>query len=189
MRWLWWVTALALGIIACKGAAPASQPAAELAALPKVCAVRAPAFENGGWSGPEWTCHPGGAWRQMRTWKDGELHGKSRAWYVNGQKAAERDYQNGKRQGTWLWWRESGQKDAQRSYREGKRHGAATWWHHNGQKMRAGTYSSGVSCGAWHAWDTAGTSVPGRGLEHLPSGECVQTPQGATCPPCPEPQR
>jgi len=67
---------------------------------------------------------PDGSWKQIKTFKDGELNGRFVEWYGDGQKKSEG------------------------SYKDGKQDGLETWWYENGEKWKEGTYNEGL------LWDT-----------------------------------
>ena len=67
---------------------------------------------------------PDGSWKQIKTFKDGELNGRCVEWYGDGQKRVEA------------------------LYKDGKLHGLQTWWWENGEKWKEGTYKEGL------LWDT-----------------------------------
>jgi hypothetical protein len=63
----------------------------------------------------------------------GIRHGKSRAWFENGQLR----YETG-------WW-------------QGRKHGTFTLWHANGRKRAEGEDRHGVPIGRWVTWAEDGT--------------------------------
>lgn len=75
----------------------------------------------------------GGWWKETRV--DGVLHGKSLAWWPNGN----------------LRWSES--------FAYGKMHGEHYLYHENGQMNWHHTYDDGKPCGKWGWWNEDGDRV------------------------------
>ena len=62
---------------------------------------------------------PDGSWKQIKTFKDGELNGRYVEWYGDGQKKSEGLYKDGKQDGLWTWWWENGEKWKEGTYNDG----------------------------------------------------------------------
>ncbi len=84
------------------------------------------------------------------------LHGKSRAWYSNGQLQWEGEYQYDSRIGRFQYWHANGQLAAEGNYRKGEYDSRWNWWHENGQKAITGNYDDGQLIGEWRWWDEMG---------------------------------
>lgn len=88
--------------------------------------------------------------------KEGQPHGKSAAWYRNGQKKCEKEYRCGKENGRWLEWDERGIKRSEINYADGVKQGIYTEWQPNGQKTTEGKYLQDMKEGRWLKWDPSG---------------------------------
>ncbi|MBM3266829.1 MAG: DUF4932 domain-containing protein [Candidatus Sericytochromatia bacterium] len=83
-------------------------------------------------------------------------HGAFRAWYSNGQAAAEGEYRDGLREGPWRRWWDNGQPFERIAFRAGKVEGAYRSWYRAGQASASGTYRSDWPDGPWLWWHESG---------------------------------
>jgi hypothetical protein len=84
-------------------------------------------------------------------------HGKSVAYYENGQKAGEMWYQQDKPNGPEFSWHENGKKKMRGQSAGGLATGKWTEWYDNGQKQSEGEYASGERNGVWTFWEPSGS--------------------------------
>ena len=98
------------------------------------------------------------ACRQVMLDADGDYvkHGKSVAYYENGQKAGEMWYQQDKPTGPEYSWHENGKKKMHGQSKDGLATGKWTEWYDNGQKQSEGEYFNGERHGQWTFWESSG---------------------------------
>ena len=84
-------------------------------------------------------------------------HGKSVAYYENGQKAGEMWYQQDKPNGPEFSWHENGKKKMHGQSTGGMATGTWTEWYDNGQKQSEGQYTNGERNGMWTFWEPSGS--------------------------------
>jgi hypothetical protein len=99
------------------------------------------------------------ACRQVILDADGNYvkHGRSVAYYENGQKAGEMWYQQDKPTGPEYSWHENGKKKMHGQSTMGLATGRWTEWYDNGQKQSEGDYVNGERNGQWTFWEPSGS--------------------------------
>ena len=70
---------------------------------------------------------------EIRSYRDGKLHGLWRTYDISGQLISEAEYKNGEKHGTWRIWDELGTQRYEMNYYEGKKHGMWRMWDEKGQ--------------------------------------------------------
>jgi antitoxin component YwqK of YwqJK toxin-antitoxin module len=95
-------------------------------------------------------------------------HGRSLAWYQNGQPHKRGQYSKGLRTGTFVWWYANGQKQTSGAYEDDSRVGNWVWWHDNGMKMIEGQFKEGTPIGKWRWWNEAGQIIRTADLDEIP---------------------
>ncbi len=122
---------------------------------------------------------------EVPVWSDGryERHGRSRAWYQNGQLTYVRHYFLGKGVGRWQSWFESGALESEVDLADGQalasmkfyyesgqpaamgeaigglRQGLWSYWHPNGQLAERGEYLDMNRVGVWERWTAEGQPI------------------------------
>jgi uncharacterized protein len=101
-----------------------------------------------------------GQLREEWNYKDGELYGRQRSWFANGQIEYEgASHYNGKLIGKATWWYKNGQIKEENNYKDDKEDGKWTAWYENGQKRQEGNYKNGKADGKWNWWNEEGDLI------------------------------
>jgi len=86
-------------------------------------------FANGIFDGETRVYHPNGELNELRSYKQGKMHGVWKTWNDKGIQTAEARYLDGEKDGKWYVWGEKGVLLYDMSYDKGKRTG--TWKMYN----------------------------------------------------------
>lgn len=78
--------------------------------------------------------------QEVRSYKDGKMHGLWRSYDLSGQILSEAEYKNGQKHGTWRIWDELGNLRYEMNYREGKKTGLWRMWDDNGELLDEKSY-------------------------------------------------
>ena len=71
--------------------------------------------------------------KDVRSYKEGKLHGLWRSYDLSGQLISEAEYRNGLKHGTWRIWDELGNLRYEMGYRDGKKVGNWRMWNERGE--------------------------------------------------------
>lgn len=71
--------------------------------------------------------------QEVRSYKDGKLHGLWRSYDNSGQLISEAEYKNGQKHGTWRIWDELGNQRYEMNYNNGKKTGVWRMWDEKGE--------------------------------------------------------
>jgi len=89
--------------------------------------------------------HPMASWST----RDGERHGVSTAWHMDGSISEQGRYEDGLAEGLWRRWHADGQILSMGTYRDGHPHGDWTCWDERGAVAVDGRYRDGYRVGRW----------------------------------------
>ena len=79
----------------------------------------------------------------LATYKNGNLDGVKRVWYIHGQLESESNYKEGELDGVYKEWYVNGQLKNEDNWKDGKWDGVRRWWWENGQLEFEETYKDG----------------------------------------------
>ncbi len=82
----------------------------------------------------------------------GSIHGRKLVCYDDGRRQEEEFYNYGQRTGKWSKWHKSGQLSMSCVYRDNQLHGLYREWYNNGQIAMRANYVDGVLEGECHEW-------------------------------------
>ncbi|MEM6724620.1 MAG: toxin-antitoxin system YwqK family antitoxin [Bacteroidota bacterium] len=100
--------------------------------------------------------------RVHQKWKSDQLHGKTMAWFPNGQKEKEQHFTNGKKDGQQFQWYDNGQLKLAENFKAGKPSGESHKYLANGLLKRKKAYKNGKIQGiVYELWDYNGQPVEG----------------------------
>lgn len=71
--------------------------------------------------------------KEIRSYKEGKLHGLWRSYDPSGQLISEAEYRNGLKHGTWRIWDELGNLRYEMNYRDSKKVGNWRMWNERGE--------------------------------------------------------
>jgi antitoxin component YwqK of YwqJK toxin-antitoxin module len=70
--------------------------------------------------------------QEIRSYREGKLHGLWRKYDISGQLISEAEYKNGKKHGTWRIWDELGTQRYEINYNDGNKTGFWRMWDEKG---------------------------------------------------------
>ena len=78
--------------------------------------------------------------QEIRSYKNGKLHGLWRTYDISGQVISEAEYRNGEKHGTWRIWDELGTLRYEMNYSNGEKTGIWRMWNEKGELMEERRY-------------------------------------------------
>ncbi len=84
-------------------------------------------------------------------------HGKTEAWYENGQPKMRVNYREGLEDGRYFYWHPNGNRKITGVFENGLKQGRWLWWHENGRKAAEVSFVDGVVVGEIKRWNPDGS--------------------------------
>lgn len=103
--------------------------------------------------------YPSGKTKIEMTFRNGNKDGIIKIYFENEQLNEIRSYKNGKMHGTWTSYNEKGIKIAEAGYSYNKKNGKWYIWDENGTLRYDMTYIEGDKIGNWRRYDETGTLI------------------------------
>ena len=104
-------------------------------------------------------CYPNGTLRLEVSIKNGTPEGTYVIYFDNRRPHEVRSYRDGKLHGTWRTYDRSGQLLSEAEYRNGKKHGTWRIWDELGTQRYEMNYEDGRKTGIWRMWDEKGDLI------------------------------
>ena len=98
--------------------------------------------------------YPNGKPKQLSTWKNGELNGLRRYWWVSGHIQRDENLISGELNGECIWYHEENGQPKIKGYydTDGKPNGLWVWYTNRGDKLFEGYFKDGKKDGTWKSW-------------------------------------
>jgi antitoxin component YwqK of YwqJK toxin-antitoxin module len=93
-------------------------------------------------------------------YKQGILHGESKAWYKNGKMRRKGYYSQGRISGKWEFWDIRGNKTVEANYKNDTLNGSYMLLYSNGKVREKGQFADNRRTGQWFYYNENGQPVP-----------------------------
>ena len=115
--------------------------------------------DNKPYTGAHEEFYPDGQLKMKMNIAKGLVDGQVFLYFSNGTQNEIRSYKEGEMHGRWITWNEQGQKIAEAEYQEGLKHGKWFVWNDEGVLLYDMTYNLGNRSGTWKMFDQNGMLV------------------------------
>jgi antitoxin component YwqK of YwqJK toxin-antitoxin module len=103
--------------------------------------------------------YPSGQLKMKMNVAKGLVDGQVYLYFSNGVTNEIRSYKEGEMHGQWITWNEQGQKIAEAEYYDGLKHGKWYVWNDEGVLLYDMSYNHGARSGTWKMFDHTGALV------------------------------